>query len=168
MDPVDQLRATRKAIDASVTDFAALVGLTGDSAARSIRAIEAGTKPLVGPMIPLLRLLEPGLDIGTLSSAELLQVPEFVALASLAPDVDYEGVMHTRYPRFLGVYSGLLPDGLRERLENSGMSSVATPEGMELGRLVGIAMDPFEGDLVPLLQRAAEMRFGGRSAWPRS
>lgn len=159
MDPVDKLIATRKAVGASVDEFARLVGFSGPNAADNFRQLERGKRPLVGPLIPLLDALEPGLDIGTLRTAVLQTVPAYVELTPLKDGVDFEGVMRTRYPRFVAVFTGLLPDALVARLANSGYASVPTPGDTELGDMVAIPLDPFDGDLVPYLAEAAKLKF---------
>ena len=115
---------------------------------------------MTGPLIPLLDFLEPGLEIETLRSVALRQVPVFVELSALGAEVDFEGVMHTRYPRFIGAFTGLMPDALRARVESAGYASIPAPTDTELGVMVAIPLDPFIGDWTPLLLQAARLKFG--------
>ena len=151
MDPVAQLRATRKALGLDHEEFGALVGLTGDSAGRNIRAIEAGSKPLVGPMIPLVQSLDSGLDLPTLRSRVFRAgLPKFVDLSTV-DEAEIDGVRHTEYPRFTGVFEETLPQELRSELADSDVPFVEIPGETGLMRVYVVLEDPFIGDLSPLL-----------------
>jgi hypothetical protein len=160
IDPVDKLIAIRKATGASVEQFAHLVGFAGPNAADNYRQLERGKRPLAGPLLPLLECMEPGVDIDTLRAAVAHQLPAFVDMAPLGEEVDFEGVLHTRYPRFIGAFTGLMPDALRARVESAAYASVPAPADTELGQMVAIPLDPYIGDLTPLLREAARLKFG--------
>ena len=84
----------------------------GSNAADNYRQLKRGKKPLVGPLIPLFDNIAAGLDIETLESAILRQIPDFIELSPLESCVEFEGVLHTRYSRFNAVFRCLRPEAL--------------------------------------------------------
>ncbi len=97
-----ELKHLRKAIGASVSRMAELLGLSGDNAADMVRKMENGSKPISGPIQRLARFMQEGVTIGN-DMDRLL--PRFMLCGDLMPvgGIELDWVFHTRHPRFLAV-----------------------------------------------------------------
>ena len=159
MDPSEKLTAVRKAIGASVRQMADLVGLSGPNANDRILEMEAGSRPVSGPIERVLDYIAQSADIGTSDLGNLIlarQLPDFVELRSMGESEPHPvGVMHTKSPRFIAVFSEALPAPMRDRLADSGLESVPGVPG--LGDLVAIPVDRYPGSVKVLLERAAKL-----------
>ncbi len=103
-----ELKHLRKSIGASVARMAELIGLSGDSAADSVRKMENGTKPISGPIQRIAKFMQEGIADGSMSTV----LPEFMICADLDNSIEFEWIFHTRYPRFLAVVSDKPVPGL--------------------------------------------------------
>lgn len=102
------------------------------------------------------------LDAGDLANSILTRyLPLFVELRIPAghagADEDFKAVMHTRFPRFIGVFSERLPAPMRERLAGAGLEQLPMPARAGLGTMVAIPLDRHHGSLRPLMARAAAL-----------
>ena len=57
MTPTD-IKRIRKNADASVSEFAAMLGLSGENAADTVRKLESGVRAASGPVVVVLRQIE--------------------------------------------------------------------------------------------------------------
>ena len=97
-----ELKHLRKAIGASVSRMAELLGLSGDNASDQVRKMENGSKTISGPIQRLARFMQEGVTLGDDMDRVL---PRFMTCGDLTPvgGIEYDWVFHTRYPRFLAV-----------------------------------------------------------------
>jgi len=97
-----ELKGLRKAIGASVSRMAELLGLSGDNASDLVRKMENGSKPISGPIQRLARFMQEGVTLGNDMDRVL---PRFMTCGDLMPvgGIELDWVLHTRYPRFLAV-----------------------------------------------------------------
>lgn len=131
MTPEDKLRTIRKGIGASYRDMADLLGLSSTTGNSRVNELEEGIRPISGPVERILDNLSSCVDLGGGDLANVVltrYVPEFVRLTLPADQADgssFNGVMHMRFPRFIGVYTGLLPEPMRKRLAEAGLEQLA-------------------------------------------
>jgi len=97
-----ELKGLRKAIGASVSRMAELLGLSGDNASDLVRKMENGSKPISGPIQRLARFMQEGVTLGNDMDRVL---PRFLTCGDLMHigGIDLDWIFHTRYPRFLAV-----------------------------------------------------------------
>ncbi|MCK9687285.1 hypothetical protein [Scleromatobacter humisilvae] len=165
MQPDDKLRTTRHGIDASYRDMGDLVGLAGANANDRLIEMEEGKRPVSGPIQRVLDYISQGVDLGAGDLANTIltrYLPEFVELTiPVAQDGDEEletlAMMHTRYPRFIAVFSEKLPAAMRERLGAGELEQLAMPESTGLGFMVAVPLDRHHGSLKPLMAVAAKL-----------
>ena len=116
------------------------------------------------PLSPLIRYLVQGIDTGDSDVASIIlsrYLPRFVELENPeGAEGEFEAVMHTRFPRFIVVFSELVPEPLQKRLEASGLASIEAPADTDLGRMVAVPIDASSVNLVPLLREASRVKFG--------
>jgi hypothetical protein len=143
--------------------MADLVGLAGANANDRLIEMEEGKRPVSGPMERALDYISQGVDLGAGDLANVIlarYLPDFLELtvpAGRAGDDDFEAMLHTRYPRFIVVFSELLPAPMRERLASEGLEQLEMPESTGLGNMVAIPLDRHHGSLKPLMAIAAKL-----------
>jgi hypothetical protein len=163
MEPEDKLRIVRQGIGASFRDMADLVGLAGAHANDRLVEMEDGRRPVSGPMERVLDYISQGVDLGAGDLANTIlarYLPDFVELAIPAGQAgldDFEALMHTRYPRFIAVFSECLPAPMRERLGAGELEQLEMPESTGLGKMVAIPIDRHHGSLLSLMAVAAKL-----------
>lgn len=161
MTPQD-LKTIRQALGLSVTDMAVAVGLNGDNAATHVRAMEAGSKPISGPLAVVLRYMQQAVEIdGDAAIAQLTMdvLPRFLDCTDLEDDGGaVEIIMHTRWPRFYGLLIDELPGNAIDQLEAAGVPIVELPAAAGLGLLVVVFIDRPITDPTPVIAEAARLK----------
>lgn len=160
MTPAQELHAIRRALGATQIMMAKILGLSGKSGELRVDDFETGKRPISGPVLRLMDYLAQGIDIGgqDLSQALLRAQPEFENYVGYDENGNgFEGVRHSKFPRFIAFFADELPLSMQSSLKesDSGLISLWMPEESGLGELIAVPLDPIVGPVEPLLREAA-------------
>lgn len=137
------LKAIRKAIGASLSEMAGLLGLSPDNGSTRVREMESGRREIGGSIQNLLTYLQQGTPDaeGAMNAA----LPEYLICGPMTgPLVDKtEYIFHTRHPRFLAAVLDHAVDGLASH----------SADGVDFVN-VFLWIDQPLGDTQPILRRA--------------
>ena len=167
MSESKKLSALRHAIGASVYEMAEIIGLKGPHRNDRILEMEAGKRETSGTISNLADYIGQGVSLpgAGLANRLLAQVqPEFTVVTGAG---GFRGVQHNRHPRFLALFSELLPapvqleleQGLREdsMRESPQLETLWLPEESGLGQVIAIKTDKTPDSIRELIERAAAL-----------
>jgi transcriptional regulator with XRE-family HTH domain len=155
------IKELRKSLGMSLTDFAAVLGLTGANAADTIRHLENGKQQPSGPITRVLSYLAQAVDIDattqTLATPARL-LPKWALCRGLEPQgrvVEY--LMHNEWPRFYGVVASRLTPSELDLLVVAKIPVLPLDVELGLGHLVVLFIDPPAVDTSAVLNEAVRL-----------
>jgi len=96
-----ELKHLRKAIGASLSRMAHLLGLWGRNDDETVRRMENGDLQIPGAVQRVAKFMQEGVPESSMNKI----LPDYMICSDLQDNIEHEWIFHTRYPRFLAVIS---------------------------------------------------------------
>jgi transcriptional regulator with XRE-family HTH domain len=160
MIPAD-LKSLRRALGLSLADFARAVGFVGEDAARKVRAMEDGQRPIPGSLAVALRYMAQAVDFeddATAADRVAGVLPRWLDCSDLEDAAAAEIVMHTRWPRFFAFVRERLPDDLADALRAQSVPVLHLPDAVGGDSMTFIFIDQPVDDPSRLLIQARDLK----------
>jgi hypothetical protein len=166
MNESEKLASLRRTIGASVFEMADVIGLKGPHRNDRIIEMELGKREPSGTIANLADYIGQGVRLPGAGLANRLLTEIQPAFTVVTGSDGFRGVQHNRQPRFLAVFSALLPlsnnelvDGLREdgMLASPHLETLFPPPESGLGMMIAIKLDKVPGSIRELMKRAVEV-----------
>ena len=156
------IKELRKSLGMSLTDFAAILGLTGANASDTIRHLENGKQQPSGPLMRVVSYLAQAVDINpktTLPNSPARLLPKWAFSNSTETNGDpaFAYLSHNRWPRFYATISSDLTKTEMAELELANIQTAPILEGQKcLGHIVIFFIDTPASDTKTIINEAIQ------------